>query len=100
MSLFELGFLLSVIANVFGIATMVWQRKEIKRLEDEAGFAKRVYDLRRDEEKKWRNALRAELREKDNTIDRLRAENKRLRDFCHKSDEIRQQLVRERAGNG
>ena len=101
MSIFQfVCYLLSVVANAISIVVIVRERGKNKELRDLLRFEQKFHEYDVQWERKVNGVLSEMLNQKEKTILKLKAENKRLRDFCNKSDEIRQQLVRERDENG
>lgn len=85
---------------VIALAIIARQKWELEEVRDLLRFEQKFYEYDLEWERKVNRELSEMLNQKEKTILKLKAENKRLRDFCNKSDEIRQQLVRERDENG
>lgn len=85
---------------VIALAIIARQKWELEEVRDLLRFEQKFHEYDLEWERKVNRELSEMLNQKEKTILQLKAENKRLRDFCNKSDEIRQQLVRERDENG
>ena len=85
---------------VIALAIIARQKWELEEVRDLLRFEQKFYEYDLEWERKVNRELSEMLYQKEKTILLLKAENKRLRYFCNKSDEIRLQLVRERDENG